>query len=147
MRLTPALSPFAGALRQDAWTAESAALTADVPGASRRYSGVKAGLGVASAEWLPGPGGLRWRPDLRFSALSVDTDGPSSLAMRQSDKAGVLSFASRGVMADLPRRVHGLAAAATVAGSGDWRLRLGYAGMEVDGDVEHGAGLRLQARF
>ena len=147
VRLTPALSPFAGALRQDAWTAESAALTADVPGASRRYSGVKAGLGVASAEWLPGPGGLRWRPGLRFSALSVDADGPSSLAMRQSDKAGVLSFASRGAMADLPRRVHGLAAAATVAGSGDWRLRLGYAGMEVDGDVEHGAGLRLQARF
>lgn len=147
VRLTPALSPFAGALRQDAWTAESAALTADVPGASRRYSGVKAGLGVASAAWLPGPGGLRWRPDLRFSALSVDTDGPSSLAMRQSDKAGVLSFASRGAMADLPRRVHGLAAAATVAGSGDWRLRVGYAGMEVDGDMEHGAGLRLQARF
>ncbi len=147
VRLTPALSPFAGALRQDAWTAESAALTADMPEASRRYSGVKAGLGVASAAWLPGPGGLRWRPGLRFSALSVDTDGPSSLAMRQSDKAGVLSFASRGVMADLPRRVHGLAAAATVAGSGDWRLRLGYAGMEVDGDVEHGAGLRLQARF
>lgn len=40
-----------------------------------------------------------------------------------------------------------LAAAATVAGSSDWRLRLGYAGMEVDGDVEHGAELRLQARF
>ncbi len=147
VRLTPALSPFSGTLRQDAWTAESAALTADVPGVSRRYSGVKASLGATSSEWLPGPGDLRWRPSLRFSTMSADTEGPSSLAMRQSDKAGVLSFASRGRMADLPRRVHGLATTATVAGSGDWRLRLGYAGMEVDGDVEHGAGLRLQARF
>ena len=146
-RLTPALTPFAGTLRQDAWTAASAALTADVPGVSRRYSGVKAGLGVTSTGWLPGPGGLRWRPSLRFSTVSVDTDGPSSLAMRQSDRAGVLSFASRGVMAGLPRRVHGLAAAATAAGSGAWRLRLGYAGMEVDGEVEHGAGLHLRVRF
>ena len=146
-RLTPALTPFAGTLRQDAWTAASAALTTDVPGVSRRYSGVKAGLGVTSTGWLPGPGGLRWRPSLRFSTVSVETDGPSSLAMRQSDRAGVLSFASRGVMAGLPRRIHGLAAAATAAGSGAWRLRLGYAGMEVDGEVEHGAGLRLQARF
>ena len=147
VRLTPALSPFSGTLRQDAWTAESAALTADVPGVSRRYSGVKASLGATSSEWLPGPGDLRWRPSLRFSTMSVDTEGPSSLAMRQSDKAGVLSFASRGQMADLPRRVHGLATTVTAAGSGDWRLRLGYAGMEVDGDVEHGAGLRLQVRF
>ena len=146
-RLTPALTPFAGTLRQDAWTAASAVLTTGVPGVSRRYSGVKAGLGVTSTGWLPGPGGLRWRPSLRFSTVSVDADGPSSLAMRQSDRAGVLSFASRGVMAGLPRRIHGLAAAATAAGSGDWRLRFGYAGMEVDGEVEHGAGLRLQARF
>ena len=146
-RLTPALTPFAGTLRQDAWTAASAALTTDVPGVSRRYSGVKTGLGVTSTGWLPGPGGLRWRPSLRFSTVSVDTDGPSSLAMRQSDRAGVLSFASRGVMAGLPRRIHGLAAAATAAGSGTWRLRLGYAGMEVDGEVEHGAGLHLRVRF
>ncbi len=67
--------------------------------------------------------------------------------LRQSDRAGVLSFTSRARARGMPGTVHALGASVTAMRSEGWRLRLGYAGMEVDGEPVHAVAARLRVRF
>ena len=147
LRAAPSLSLFSGTLRQGAYTAESAALRAEVPGLSQRYDGWKARLDLAPASWLEGPRSLRWRPSVHLASTRTRTHGPAVLEVSQADKAGVLGFSSRAGVHALPRTVHGFGAGVTAMRSEAWRLRLGYAGMVVDGDPFHAAVARLRVRF
>ena len=138
---------FAGSLRQDAYTALGAAVSAQVPGISQRYSGWRAKLDLAPSGWLDGPGALHWRPRLHLATTRTHTRGPAGLDVRQSDHEGVLSFASRAVVTGLPRTVHGIGASLVAARSDAWNFRMGYAGMVVDGEPVHAAVARLLIRF
>ena len=150
VRATPSLSLFSGSVRQGAYTAQGAALRAEVPDVSQRYHGWKAGLDLAPSRWLGGPGGLRalrWRPGLHLGTTRTSTRGPSGLDVRQWDKAGVLSFTSRARVQGMPRTVHSIGASLTAMWSDAWRLRMGYAGMVVDGEPVHAAVAAFKVRF
>ena len=144
---TPSLSLFSGSLDQGGYTAESAALRAEVPGYSQGYRGWKLGLDLAPTDWLEGPEALRWRPSLHVGTRRTHSDSPSSLRVHQSDKAGVLSFASDARAQSLPRAVHSFGVGVTALRSQSWRLQAGYAGMVVDGEPHHGLMVRGQVRF
>ena len=147
LRATPSLSLFSGSLRKNAHTAESASLRADVPAISQRYDGWKAGLDLAPSGWLKGPRALSWRPGLHLGSMRTRTQGPAAFGVRQSDKAGVLSFSSQTHARALPRTVHSFGASVSAMQSDSWRLRLGYAGLVVDGEPVHAAVARLHVRF
>ena len=147
IRATPSVSWYSGQVDQSAYTAQGAALRAEVPGLSQRYRGWKAGLELAPSRWLGRTGALRWRPELHVSTMRTRTADTGVFDLRQSDRSGVLSFTSRARARGLPGTVHALGASVTAMRSEGWRLRLGYAGMEVDGEPVHAVGARLQVRF
>ena len=147
IRATPSVSLFSGSLRQGAHAARGAAVSAEVPGISQRYSGWRAKLDLAPSGWLDGPRALNWRPSLHLGTTRTHTKGPASLDVRQSDHEGVLSFASRAVVRGLPRTVHGIGASLVAARSDAWNFRMGYSGMVVDGEPVHAAVARLLIRF
>ncbi len=147
MRATPSVSMYSGQVDQSAYTAQGAALRAEVPGLSQRYRGWKAGLALAPSRWLGRAGALRWRPTLHVSTMRTRTADTGVFDLYQSDRAGVLSFTSRARAQGMPGTVHALGASVTAMRSEGWRLRLGYAGMEVDGEPVHAVAARLQVRF
>ncbi len=147
LRAAPSVGLFSGSLRQDAYTARGAAVSAQVPGISRRYAGWQARLDLAPSRWLDGPGALHWRPSLHLGTTRTHTSGPVALSVRQSDHEGVSSFASRAAVEGLPRTVHGVGASLVAARSDAWNFRVGYAGMVVDGEPVHAAVARLMIRF
>ena len=147
IRATPSVSWYSGQVDQSAYTAQGAALRAEVPGLSQRYRGWKAGLELAPSRWLGRTGALRWRPELHVSTMRTRTADTGVFDLHQSDRAGVLSFTSRARAQGLPGTVHALGASVTAMRSEGWRLRLGYAGMEVDGEPVHAVAARLQVRF
>ena len=147
LRATPSVSLFSGSLRQGAYIARGAAVSAEVPGFSQRYAGWRAKLDLAPSGWLDGPGALSWRPSLHLGTTRTRTSGPGRLHVRQSDHEGVLSFASRAAVKGLPRTVHGIGASLVAARSDAWNFRMGYAGMVVDGEPVHAAVARLVIRF
>ena len=147
MQVAPALSVHSGALRHDAHRAEGAAFRAEVPGFSQRYLGWKGELGLSPTQWLRGPRSLRWRPALHLSTQRTHTSGPASLEVMQHDRAGVLSLSSSAQASGLPRAVHGFRATVDAMHSEEWRLQLGVAGMESDGDYDLALYTRLHMRF
>ncbi len=147
MRATPSMSLYSGQVDQGAYTAQGAALRAEVPGLSQRYQGWKAGLELAPSRWLGRAGALRWRPTLHVSTMRTRTADTGVFDLRQSDRAGVLSFTSRARARGMPGTVHALGASVTAMRSEGWRLRLGYAGMEVEGEPVHAVAARLRVRF
>ena len=147
MRATPSVSMYSGQVDQSAYTAQGAALRAEVPGLSQRYRGWKAGLELAPSRWLGRAGALRWRPTLHVSTMRTRTADTGVFDLHQSDRAGVLSFTSRARARGLPGTVHALGASVTAMRSEGWRLRLGYAGMQVDGEPVHAVAARLRVRF
>lgn len=144
--LDPALSLVAGSLDRDAYTAESAALRSAVPAFSQRYEGWKARVSLAPTDWL-GEGSVRWRPELNLATAQTSTDGPGALSLRQSDRAGVLSFSTPAREEALPQTVHALGTSVSIAKAETWRLRGGYLAMMADGELVHAAVARFKLRF
>ena len=147
VRATPSVSMYSGQVDQSAYTAQGAALRAEVPGLSQRYRGWKAGLELAPSRWLGRAGALRWRPTLHVSTMRTRTADTGVFDLHQSDRAGVLSFTSRARARGMPGTVHAFGASVTAMRSEGWRLRLGYAGMQVDGEPVHAVAARLRVRF
>ena len=147
VRVAPSVSVLSGALRQDAHTAEGAAFRAEVPAFSQRYQGWKSELRVSPAQWLRGPKSLRWRPALHLYTQRTQSTVPASLEVAQHDRAGVLSLSSAAEVSGLPRTVHGFNATVDALRSQAWRMQLGLAGMESDGDYSQAVYARLHIRF
>ena len=147
VRVAPSVSLLSGALRQDAHTAEGAAFRAEVPAFSQRYQGWKSELGVSPAQWLRGRKSLRWRPALRLYSQRTHSTVPGSLDVAQHDRAGVLSLSSAAEVSGLPRTVHGFSATVDALNSKAWRMQLGLAGMESDGDYSQAVYARVHIRF
>ena len=144
--IDPSLSLFGGVLEQKAHTARSAALRAEVPALTRRYSGWKARLDLGPQDWLQA-GPVRWRPRLGLAAARISTDAPDGLRVRQSAAAGALSFTTPAQAEALPRTVHALTLSASARGE-TWRLDGGYvAAMVADDEPVHAVAARLRIGF
>ena len=146
LSLDPTLSLVAGSLDREAYGAESAVLRSEVPAFSQRYEGWKARVSLAPTDWL-GEGSVRWRPELNLATAQTSTDGPGALSLRQSDKAGVLSFSTPASVEALPQTVHALGTSVSIAKAETWKLRGGYLAMMADGELVHAAVARFKLRF
>ena len=144
--IDPSLSLFGGVLEQTAHTARSAALRAEVPALTRRYSGWKARLDLGPQDWLQA-GLVRWRPRLGLATARVSTDAPDGIRVRQSDTAGALSFTTPAQAEALPRTMHALTLSASAQGE-TWKLDGGYvAAMAADDKPVHAVAARLRIGF
>ncbi len=125
MRLAPSVSVFAGSLDHGGHTAESAVMRADIPGYSQDYRGWRAGVEVATAEWLE-----------------------LSPTVRKADHAGVLSFPEKKRVIGIPRESFRFSLGVTLKGSSDaWSLRLGYRGAWTGREDEHSVQAGFSIRF
>ena len=147
VRVTPSVSVLSGALRHEAHTAEGATFRAELPAFSQRYRGWKGELGVSPARWLEGPGSLRWRPALHLYTQRTRSASPASLEVSQHDRAGVLSLSSAARVSAMPRTVHGFDATVDALRTQAWRMQLGIAAMESDGEYDQAVYARLHMRF
>ncbi len=147
VQLAPSLSIHSGVLDRDAHTAQGAVFRADVPAFSQRYHGWKSELKLSSEQWLRGPKSLRWRPALHLYTQRTQTTGPTSVDVAQHDRAGVLSLTSSARVSGLPRTVHGFDATVQAMRSQTWRVQLGFAGMQSDGEYDQAVFARLHKRF
>lgn len=147
VQLAPSLSILSGVLDRDAHTAQGAVFRADVPAFSQRYHGWKSELKLSSEQWLRGPESLRWRPALHLYTQHTRTTGPASVDVAQHDRAGVLSLTSSARVSGLPRTVHGFDATVEAMRSQTWRVQLGFAGMQSDGEYNQAVFARLHTRF
>ena len=147
VQVAPSLSVLAGALRQEAHTAEGAAFRAEVPAFSQRYQGWKSEVAVTPRQWLRGPRSVRWRPALNLYTQHVQSTGPASLEVAQHDKAGVLSLTSRAQVSGLPRTVHGFTATVDALHRDEWRIQLGIAGAQTGGEYDQAVYARMHMRF
>ena len=146
IRATPSDSLFSGSLRQGAYTARGAAVSAEVPEISQRYSGWRASLALAPTGWLDGPGTLNWRASLHLGTTHTRTSGSGASRWAIRPRRSVELRVPRHGQGST-RTVHGIGASVVAARSDAWNFRMGYAGMVVDGEPVHGAVARLMIRF
>ena len=141
----PQAGAFAGSVEREGHTSEGGVFRASMPSLTQRYSGVQAALGLAS-DWQEGPAGMKLRPSLNLTAMHVQAESPA-YELRQSDRLGIMSTTSRARLPDASGTMYGLGAGLEATGAGGMRMRFGYAGAIVDGDVVHAVGAGLQMKF
>ena len=146
LRLQPSATLFSGTVDRAAYRARGAAFRAAVPEIAQRYHGWKTEVRLSPADWLRGTSMLRWRPALDLNAMRTHGDA-ATFTLRQSARKGLLNFSSVVRTEALPRTVLAVGVSVDAMASEQWRIRVGYAGMLVDGKPEHGVGAGLQIRF
>ncbi len=146
---TPSASVQVGTFEHSAHRAEGAALSAQVPAFSQQYSALRLGLKMSAGEWLRFSDGAKWKPHLQLDQIHTDSTSAGNVALHQVDRLGALSFNSAAAVQAMPKVVNALSFGASVKASksnqGEWRL--GYAGLEADGEYYHAAVLGYQMRF
>ena len=146
LRLQPSATLFSGTVDRAAYRARGAAFRAAVPEIAQRYHGWKAEMRLSPADWLRGTSTVRWRPALDLNAMRTHGDA-ATFTLRQSARKGLLNFSSVVRTEAMPRTVLAVGVSVDAMVSEQWRLRVGYAGMLVDGKPEHGVGAGLQIHF
>ena len=132
-------------MKHGAHRAEGPVFDAAMPEVVQRYGGWRIGLGLAS-EWRNGPGNLKLRPSLKLSAARVWTDSPE-FTLRQSDRLGILSTATRARLPAAPGTVLGVATGLDTIAADGVRLGVGYGGLAMDGKLVHAAFARAKITF
>ena len=149
LRLTPNMSAQIGSVSQQAHIAQSPALEAMVPGYTQDYSSMRVGMNMSSADWLSFADDAKWKPHLRLDTIHTDSSSVGNLTLRQSDKAGALSFTSDAYVQGIPEVVSSLSFGASVKSSrsnhGEWKF--GYAGLQSDGEYYQAAMMAYKLRF
>ncbi|MCY4438761.1 MAG: hypothetical protein OXE53_00910 [Deltaproteobacteria bacterium] len=146
MWLQPSATLFSGVVERDAYRARGATFHAAVPETTQRYHGWKAGMRLLPADWLSATRTVRWRPAVDLNAIRTHGDA-ATFTLQQSARKRLLSFSSE-VRADaMPRTVLAVGVSVDAVASEQWRIRVGYAGMLIDGKPEHGVGAGLQVHF
>ena len=144
---TPSLGLYGGKVDQDGYSASNAVLIAKVPGYRQSYRGWKLGLRAESKERMSSSGGLKWHPGVSVDMYRTVTNGPRSLTLSQTDRTGALSLSDRMPVGGLPNRIVALRAGGTIEIPRAGEFRMDYVGMEMDGEIQHGALLKYQNRF
>ncbi|MCY4488317.1 MAG: hypothetical protein OXF11_14555 [Deltaproteobacteria bacterium] len=144
VRMQPSATLFSGRLERDAYTARGDTFRANVPGIAHRYRGWSGTLRLSPSHWLNATRTVMWRPEVELKATRTH-GAAASFALRQSARTGALGFTSLVRDDAMPRTVLALGMSVDAMISERWQLRVGYAGMLVDDEPEHGvsAGLRI----
>ena len=149
LRFTPSASVQVGTYENSEHVAESPALEATIPSYAQDYTSVQLGLKMTSDKWLSFTNGSKWKPQLKFDSIHTDTKDAGSLTLRQSDKAGALSFNSNAGLRSMPDVVNSMSFGAKVKSStndqAEWKF--GFAGLEADGEEYYAAMAAYQLKF
>ena len=149
LRFTPSAAVQVGTYESSEHVAESPALEAAIPGYAQDYTSVQLGLKMSSDKWLSFSNGSKWKPQLKFDSIHTDSTDAGSLTLRQSDKAGALSFNTNAGLRSMPEVVNSMSFGATVKSSAndqaEWKF--GFAGLEADGEEYYAAMAAYQLRF
>ena len=149
LRFTPSASIQVGTYESSEHVAESPALEAAIPSYAQDYTSVQLGLKMTSDKWLSFSNGSKWKPQLKFDSIHTDSTDAGSLTLRQSDKAGALSFNTNAGLRSMPDVVNSMSFGAKVKSStndqAEWKF--GFAGLEADGEEYYAAMAAYQLKF
>ena len=149
LRFTPSAAVQVGTYESSEHVADSPALEAAIPGYAQDYTSVQLGLKMTSDKWLSFANGSKWKPQLKFDSIHTDSTDAGSLTLRQSDKAGALSFNTNAGLRSMPDVVNSMSFGAKVKSSAndqaEWKF--GFAGLEADGEEYYAAMAAYQLRF
>ena len=149
LRFTPSASIQVGTYENSEHVAESPALEATIPSYAQDYTSVQLGLKMTSEKWLSFTNGSKWKPQLKFDSIHTDSKDTGSLTLRQSDKAGALSFNTNAGLRSMPDVVNSMSFGAKVKSStndqAEWKF--GFAGLEADGEEYYAAMAAYQLHF
>ena len=148
MKMSASASVMAGEVEQAAYDAENSVMRAKVPAYRQSYTGTRLGFSAKSRKWLALSDAVSVKPHLKVSAMRTRSSVNDPVWLRQSDKTGALTFETATVLQGVPKSLNVVGIGTDVKPSdtrGVWRL--GYAGMEVDGDYQHAAVAAYQMRF
>ena len=148
MKMSASASLMAGQVEQAAYAAENAVIRAKVPAYRQSYAGTRLGFSAKSRKWLALSDAVSVKPHLKISMMRTRSSASDPALLRQSDKVGALSFETATVLQGIPKSLNVLGIGTDVKPSdsrGVWRL--GYAGMEVDGEYQHAAVAAYRMRF
>ena len=149
LRFTPSASVQVGTYENSEHVAESPALEATIPSYAQDYTSVQLGLKMTSDKWLSFTNGSKWKPQLKFDSIHTDSKDTGSLTLRQSDKAGALSFNTNAGLRSMPDVVNSMSFGAKVKSSAndqaEWKF--GFAGLEADGEEYYAAMAAYQLKF
>ena len=149
LRFTPSASIQVGTYENSEHVAESPALEATIPSYTQDYTSVQLGLKMTSEKWLSFTNGSKWKPQLKFDSIHTDSSDTGSLTLRQSDKAGALSFNTNAGLRSMPDVVNSMSFGAKVKSStndqAEWKF--GFAGLEADGEEYYAAMAAYQLKF
>ena len=149
LRFTPSAAVQVGTYESSEHVAESPALEAAIPSYAQDYTSVQLGLKMTSDKWLSFANGSKWKPQLKFDSIHTDSKDAGSLTLRQSDKAGALSFNTNAGLRSMPDVVNSMSFGAKVKSStndqAEWKF--GFAGLEADGEEYYAAMAAYQLKF
>ena len=148
MKVSASASLTAGQVEQAAYDAENAVMTATVPAYRQSYTGTRLGFSAKSRKWFALSDGISVKPHLKVTSMRTRASVNDPVWLRQSDKVGALSFENATVLQGVPKSLNVVGIGTDVKPSdsrGVWRL--GYAGMEVDGEYQHAAVAAYRMRF
>ncbi len=147
IRMQAVGSIFAGSMTQGAYTAESPALTANIPEMSHNYSGWKLGLNIAPTKMFEFSNGTRMLPVLKIGTMRTTTSGVQSMLINQSDRAGALGFNTNFGVRNLPTAINTLSLSSKYEVSSNSSWNFGFAGAEIDGEFESVALAKFAMKF
>ena len=148
MKVSASASLTAGQVEQAAYDAENAVMTAKVPAYRQSYTGTRLGFSAKSRKWLALSDGISVKPHLKVTSMRTRASVNDPVWLRQSDKVGAFTFENATVLQGMPKSLNVVGIGTDVKPSdsrGVWRL--GYAGMEVDGEYQHAAVAAYRMQF
>ena len=148
MKVSASAALMAGEVEQAAYDAENAVMRAKVPAYRQSYTGTRLGFSAKSRKWFSLSDGMSVKPHLKITSMRTRASVNDPVWLRQSDKAGVFTFENPTVLQGVPKSLNVVGIGTDVKPSdtrGVWRL--GYAGMEVDGEYQHAAVAAYRMRF
>ena len=148
MKVSASASLTAGQVEQAAYDAENAVMKATVPAYRQSYTGTRLGFSAKSRKWFSLSDAVSVKPHLKVTSMRTRASVNDPVWLRQSDKVGALSFENSTVLQGIPKSLNVVGIGTDVKPSdsrGVWRL--GYAGMEVDGEYQHAAVAAYRMRF
>ena len=149
LRFTPSAAVQVGTYESSEHVADSPALEAAIPSYTQDYTSVQLGLKMTSDKWLSFSNGSKWKPQLKFDSIHTDSTDAGSLTLRQSDKAGALSFNTNAGLRSMPDVVNSMSFGAKVKSSAndqaEWKF--GFAGLEADGEEYYAVMAAYQLKF
>ena len=142
--VVPTVGVYGGSVSQSESVLTGRNVVARISKQEQSYAGWNLGLRVRPDAWTAG--GAEFQPNISWNTFRTSSDR-RSVDLRQSDKAGVLDFSSQLPVQGMPAVVNAFRAGMTMKSETGLQLDLDYVGMEIDGELQHGAIARMQTRF